>query len=153
MTAEALYQEALLRLARGAAAVARLGNPDATARRDNPLCGDDVTVDVRVRDGRLVEIGHQVRGCVLCQAAMAVVRAAAPGRTRDEISAARAALAAMLREGGAMPAGPWEELGAFLPVRDVPSRYTCVLLPFDTLADAMSRQARPQAASAGVPHG
>lgn len=139
MTAEALYQEALLRLARGAAAAARLGSADATARRDNPLCGDDVTVDVRVRGGRVAGVGHHVRGCVLCQAAMAVVSASAPGQTREELSRVRVALAAMLREGGAVPPYPWEELAAFLPVRDVPSRHTCVLLPFDTLADALAR--------------
>lgn len=139
MTGDALYHEALLRLARGAAAAARLEGPDATARRDNPLCGDEVTVDVRVRAGRVAEVGHRVRGCVLCQAAMAVARAGAPGCTRGELSAVRAALAAMLRHGGAAPAAPWQELGAFLPVRSVPSRHGCVLLPFDTLADALAR--------------
>ncbi len=139
MTGDALYHEALLRLARAAAAAARLEAPDASARRDNPLCGDDVTVDVRVREGRVAEVGHRVRGCVLCQAAMAVARGGAPGRTRGELSALRAAVAAMLREGGAVPPAPWQELAAFLPVRDVPSRHGCVLLPFDTLDDALAR--------------
>ena len=45
----------------------------------------------------------------------------------------------MLQAGGPVPAGPWAELAAFVPVRDVPSRHACVLLPFDALADALAR--------------
>jgi NifU-like protein involved in Fe-S cluster formation len=68
-----------------------------------------------------------------------VARARAPGRTREEIAEVRAAVAAMLRAGGGVPPAPWEELEAFLPVRAVPSRHACVLLPFDALGDALAR--------------
>lgn len=139
MTSDALYHDALLRLARGAAAGARLEAPDASARRDNPLCGDEVRVDVRVRGGRVAEVGQRVRGCVLCQAAAAVLAAAAPGRTPEELARVREAVAAMLKAAGPAPEGAWAELAAFLPVRGVPSRHACVLLPFDALADALAR--------------
>ncbi len=139
MTAEALYHEALLEHARAAAEPARLERPDASATRDNPLCGDEVTVDVRLRDGRIVAIGHRVRGCVLCRASVAMLAAAAPGRTRAEIAAARAALTAMLVGGAPAPGPPWDALEAFLPVRAVASRHDCVLLPFEALERALAR--------------
>jgi NifU-like protein involved in Fe-S cluster formation len=140
VTSDALYQEALLRLARAATGAGRLDAPDASASRDNPLCGDDVTVDVALRQGHVTAVGHRVRGCVLCQASASLVGAIAPGRALSDIAGARAALAAMLREGGSAPASPWEELAVFLPVRDVPSRHECVLLPFDALGDALARK-------------
>jgi NifU-like protein involved in Fe-S cluster formation len=139
VTSDSLYQEALLRLARAAKGAGRLGAPSATASRDNPLCGDDVLVDVSMRQGRVAALGHRVRGCVLCQAAASLLGAVAPGRSAEEVARARAALAAMLREDGGVPASPWEELAVFLPVRDVPSRHECVLLPFDALGDALAR--------------
>jgi nitrogen fixation NifU-like protein len=139
VTSDALYQDALLRLARAARGAGRLPAPSTTAERDNPLCGDDVTVDVSFREGRVAAVGHRVRGCVLCQASASVLASVAQGRSPDEIARARAALAAMLREGGSVPASPWEELAVFLPVRDVPSRHECVLLPFDALGDALAR--------------
>lgn len=139
MTADALYHEALLQHARAAVGPAQLERPDASAARDNPLCGDEVTMDVRLRGGRIVAIGHRVRGCVLCQASVAVLAAAAPGRTRAEIAAARAALAAMLEGGAPAPGPPWDALEAFLPVRAVASRHDCVLLPFHALGDALAR--------------
>ena len=139
MTSDALYQEALLRLARAAKGAGHLEAPDATAGRDNALCGDDVVVDVVIRDGRIAAVGHRVRGCVLCQASASVLGGVAPGRAPGEIARARAALVAMLREEASVPAAPWEELAVFLPVRAVPSRHECVLLPFDTLGDALAR--------------
>lgn len=137
MTSDALYHEALLRLAREASRMRPLDEPDGSAHRDNPLCGDDVTFDVRVRDGRVVSVGLRVRGCALCQAASTVLAGGAPGRTPREIAKAREALAAMLRDSGPAPPHPWEELAVFQPVRSVPSRHECVLLAFDALGDAL----------------
>lgn len=149
MTSDALYQEALLRLARGAAGARRLDAPDGSAHRDNPLCGDDVTFDVRARGGRVEAVGMRIRGCALCQASATVLAGAAPGRTPAEILRAREALAALLRGSGPVPGSPFEELAVFQPVRAVPSRHECVLLPFDALSDALASASRPAGAGEG----
>lgn len=47
--------------------------PTETATVDNPLCGDRVTIDVKLAGGKLAAIGHQVRGCLLCEAAAATI--------------------------------------------------------------------------------
>jgi nitrogen fixation NifU-like protein len=139
VTREALYHDALVRLARAAAEPARLDGADGSARRDNPLCGDEVTIDVRLRAGRIDAVGHRVRGCALCQAATALLSRAAPGREPPEIGEARAGLAAMLRgDRPFAPEGAWEGLSVFVPVAGVPSRHECVLLPFDALGDALA---------------
>lgn len=138
MTSDALYHEALVRLARRSEAPRRLARRDGSATRDNPLCGDEVTFDVRVTNGRIAELGQRVRGCALCQAATTILAAAAPGLGRAELDHARAALRALL-DGGGAPDGRFAELAVFTPVRAVPSRHGCVLLPFDALADALAR--------------
>jgi nitrogen fixation protein NifU and related proteins len=138
---EAIYQEALMRLAVSADGAGRLTRPDASARRDNPLCGDEVTLDLRLRDGRVEEVGHRVRGCLLCRAAAAALARGAVGRSAAELDEVRARLEAMLRAAGSPPEGVFADLSAFLPVREVASRHACVLLPFDVLADAL-RQAK-----------
>jgi nitrogen fixation NifU-like protein len=140
VTSDDLYQESLLRLARGVAGASRLDRPDGSARIDNPLCGDEVTFDARLRAGRIEAVGLRVRGCALCQASAAVLARSAPGRTPEEIAAVRRALAAMLAEAGAPP---WGELEVFRPVRAVPSRHACVLLPFDALGEALGEATRP----------
>lgn len=138
MASDALYHDALLRLARAGAGSGTIDAPDATARRDNPLCGDDVAVQIRMEAGLLRSVAFRVRGCILCQAAASAIGSAAPGQTAAGIASGRAAAEALLREGAPAPEGAWRDLAAFLPVHGVPSRHECVLLPFDALAEALA---------------
>lgn len=139
MTADALYQEAIVRLAREASGAGRLEAPDGSATLDNPLCGDRVTVEVRLRGGRIDALAHQVRGCLLCEAAASLLGRAAMGGTDRDAREARRSLSELLRSGARPPAGAWEDLAAFAPVGSVPSRHGCVLLPFDALGEAVAR--------------
>jgi nitrogen fixation protein NifU and related proteins len=132
---DALYHEEILRLARRPPG-APLPAPDGRAVLDNPLCGDEVAVELTVRDGRILAVSHRVRGCALCQASAAVLAAAAPGCDRAGLRAARDELDAMLR-GGPAPAGAFEPLAVFRPVGAVKSRHACVLLPFEAIEEAM----------------
>jgi NifU-like protein involved in Fe-S cluster formation len=138
-----VYHQALVALARSRTGAGRLDAPGGTATRDNPMCGDQVTFDVALDGGRIAALAHRVRGCVLCEAAAAVLGREAPGRTPAEVAAARVDAAALLA-GGTPGPGAWDALRLFAPVREVPSRHTCVLLPFDALADAISRAAAPR---------
>ena len=67
-----LYQTRIVALAKSKTGAGKLTAPTRSARRDNPLCGDRVTIDVTLDDtGHIAEIAHQVRGCLLCQASAA----------------------------------------------------------------------------------
>jgi nitrogen fixation protein NifU and related proteins len=132
---EALYHEALVARARAAFGKGRLAEPNGTATVDNPLCGDRVTLDVAVKDGRVSEVAHQVRGCLLCEAAAATIAEFCRGATRAELDAATAAARGLMAEGGT--AGrPYLEI--FRPVHTAKSRRDCVLLPFEALQRAAS---------------
>lgn len=133
-----LYHQALVRLARAATGAGRLPVPGASASVDNPLCGDQVTVELRLEGGRIAALAHRVRGCILCQASASILGSAAPGLTPAEAASAGEALAAMLASKAAPPAGPFAALAAFEPVRAVPSRHRCALLPFEALARALA---------------
>jgi NifU-like protein involved in Fe-S cluster formation len=133
-----LYQRAILDLARQAARTPRLETPQASVTVDNPLCGDRVTLDLSLADGRVGAIGHKVRGCLLCQAAAAVIAARAPGETPAALHEVAAEVADAVRKGSATAAGRWPELGAFAPVHRHKSRHDCVLLPFEALTQALA---------------
>ena len=132
---EALYHEALVARARGAFGKGRLANATGSATVDNPLCGDRVTLDIRVEDGHIAEIAHQVRGCLLCEAAAASIAEFCRGADRAEIDAATAAARALMAQGGAADR-PYLEI--FRPVHSAKSRRDCVLLPFEALQRAAS---------------
>ena len=134
---DAIYQQALKDLAQAAHGTAPLARHDGEAKRDTPLCGDRVKIQVALSAGRIEALAHETRGCLLCRASASTLGLRAPGRTADEIAIAARALRAMLATGDAPPAD-WPELALFLPVRGHSSRHGCVLLPFDTLLEALS---------------
>ena len=123
-------------LANAKTGAGKLAAPTESARRDNPLCGDRVTIDVTLDgSGHIAEIGHQVRGCLLCQASAAALASIAVGRDAAGIAELRHdAERAVGREAGKAH----EPFDAFEPVAAHKSRQECVLLPFEALKDAMS---------------
>jgi nitrogen fixation NifU-like protein len=131
-----LYQDRIVALAKAKTGAGRLASPTRSARRDNPLCGDRVTIDVALdREGRIAEIAHQVRGCLLCQASASALASIAVGRDASGIADLRQdAERAVGRQAGEAR----EPFAAFVPVRDHKSRQECVLLPFEALKDALS---------------
>lgn len=139
-----LYHQAILDLARQATGHGRLLAPQVSIRVDNPLCGDRVTLDLDLEDGRVSALGHQVRGCLLCQAAAAVIGARAPGQTAAALHENTERLRRLIVDGSdaagaAAGEGLWPELTAFAPVRRHKSRHDCVLLPFTALGRALQQ--------------
>jgi len=131
-----LYQDKIVALAKSKTGAGKLASPTKTARRDNLLCGDRVIIDVVVNgQGKIAEIAHQVRGCLLCQASAAALASVAVGKDAAGIATLRHdAERALGRESGeAHP--PFD---VFAPVRDHKSRQECVLLQFEALKDALS---------------
>jgi len=135
---EDLYHEAILDQAKRATAAGRLAQAQGSATADNPLCGDRVTMDVRLEDDSIAALGHEVRGCLLCEAAASAIGAAAPGQRREDIAGVVAALTRMLKEDGPPPGGAWSALAAFAPVSRYKSRHDCVLLAFEALDRALA---------------
>lgn len=131
----ALYHEALVARARAAFGKGRLADATGSATVDNPLCGDRVTLDLVVKDGRAVGIAHHVRGCLLCEAAAATIAEFCQGATRAELDAATTAVRALMTEGGPVDR-PYLEI--FRPAHAAKSRRECVLLPFEALQRAAS---------------
>jgi nitrogen fixation protein NifU and related proteins len=144
MTAAELYQQAIKSLAQSATGHGRLEAPDGAALADNPLCGDRVEMEVKLGDGRVAEVAHRVKGCLLCRAAASAIGMRVTGARLDEIERVAAQLSEMLGRQAPPPQG-WSELAAFAPVHGHRSRYGCVLLPFDALVAAMKQAGSPKA--------
>lgn len=136
-----LYNEQIIQAARQGRATARLDNPTASATCDNPLCGDRVTMEVATDGGRITALGHKTRGCLLTEAASAVIAGHAEGSSLAEVREIEAGLRALLRGDEAEPG--WPELAMFRPLRQVRSRHECVLLPFEALEEALATAAKP----------
>ena len=129
-----LYSAAIRRHARTPAHAVRPAGFDRSAKGDNPMCGDRVSVFVR-RDGdRVGEAGFEARGCEISIASADLMCDAVAGLAPPEIRTLAGQVAAMART------GVCEECGALQPLSAVhafPSRVKCVTLPWQALLAAL----------------
>ncbi len=138
----ALYSRDILRLASSIPHLGRLEHPQASAEKSSVVCGSRVAVDVALDgEGRVAELGQEVKACALGQASASLMGAHAIGRTGAELEAARESLAAFLAGRSDLP-GAWPGLEIFAEARRVPARHASILLPFDAVAEAAARAGR-----------
>ena len=106
----------------------------------NPLCGDKLTVYLKVDDENVVqEVGFQGSGCAILTASASMMTQAVKGKTLDEV------LEAFERFHGLVAGPPGEEtdfgalgkLSVFSGVREYPMRVKCATLPWHTLRSAL----------------
>lgn len=138
-----LYSARILALAADIPHLGRLEAPDATIKRRSPLCGSTVTVDVTVRDGKIADLGQDVKACALGQAAAAVTGAAAPGASLTQIETARDQLRAMLKDGGPVPDAPFDGFEVLSPAVEYKNRHASILLSVEAIAEAMQAAQAP----------
>src|SRR6218665_2081991 len=105
-----LYSEKILDLAGNAPQPGRLAGADASARKVSRVCGSVIEVDVTVRDGVIVDYGHEISACALGQTSAAVVAREIVGTPVDEFRQLREQMHAMLKRDGAAPEGKWSDL-------------------------------------------
>ena len=105
------------------------------ATLDNPLCGDRVTVHLKVSSDRLLEVAFEARGCLIAHASASLMTEAIAGTTVAEALALAEMLEALVGDGRAPG-----EAGALEPlrgVRDFPARKTCATLAWEALRVAL----------------
>lgn len=127
-----LYRRELLRLAADANGAGRLASPDATASRHNPACGDRVSVELALSEGRIAALAHVTQACVLTQASAALLAGSAPGRDQAGLAALADQVRAFLK--GAPPPEGYE---VFDGVTGHAGRHVCVMLPLEAALKAL----------------
>jgi len=137
-----LYRREILRLAANAAGAGRLGHADVSATVHNPACGDRVTVELTLQDGRVSALGHVTQACVLTQASAALLAESAPGRDRAGLEALAGKVRTFLA-GGAAPEG----YDVFDGLTAHNGRHRCVLLPLEAALKALEAAPHPSTSS------
>ena len=134
-----IYNAKILEFAGNIPRVGRLEQPDATAKAHSKLCGSTVLVDVCVKDGVVTDFAHDVKACALGQASSSIMAQNVVGASAQELRDVQKSMRAMLKEGGAPPAGRFEYLKFLDPVREYKARHASTLLTFDAVVDALDQ--------------
>ena len=137
-----LYREILLDHYRRPRNRGPLETANASAEGSNPLCGDEITLELQLDDdGRIADVAFTGDGCSISQASSSLMTEYVRGRKSDEATSAIDAFQAMMIEGEEAP----EELGdigALAGVRKFPMRVKCASLAWKTLELALAQHDR-----------
>jgi nitrogen fixation NifU-like protein len=138
-----LYQQVILDHNRKPRNFRKPEGANRSAEGFNPLCGDQVTVYLELRDDVIADIGFQGSGCAIDRAAASMMTASLKGKTVAEAEGLFAGFHRMLtadRNPG--PAGEGlGKLAVFAGVSEYPSRIKCATLPWHTLRAALAGKA------------
>ncbi|NUL81239.1 MAG: SUF system NifU family Fe-S cluster assembly protein [Armatimonadetes bacterium] len=128
-----LFQDVILRHYRQPSGRGRLREPTHTASQFNPLCGDEITIDLRLMDGSIEDIRFESEGCSICQASASIMVERVKGQT-VEVAEGLIALTKKLVIGDAEAEGDLSALGA---LRKHPGRQKCGLMAWEALEAAL----------------
>ena len=137
-----LYQEVILDHYRSPRNSRVLKGASRSAEGYNPLCGDRLTVYVRLADGVIEDVSFEGSGCAISQASASVMTEALKGKTREEMEDLFRRFQKLVtgEEQGSAGLDELGELAAMGGVSEFPSRVKCATLGWHTLVAALGKE-------------
>jgi nitrogen fixation NifU-like protein len=137
-----LYQEVILDHNRRPRNFHALADASHTAEGYNPLCGDRLTLYVKVSDGVICDICFEGAGCAISKASASLMTDALKGRTVAEASSMFDRFHRMVTTPPECPIEDLGKLSSLGGVREFPVRVKCASLAWHTFKAAMAHEAK-----------
>ena len=119
--------------------------PDANIELEgvNPSCGDDITRQLRVMDGKIEDAGFIGSGCAISQASASLMIDLVKGRTVEDARRLISLYFQMIK-GKITPEelDDLEDVAALQGIAHVPARVKCAVLAWHTLEEALDGEGK-----------
>jgi nitrogen fixation NifU-like protein len=134
-----LYQQVIIEHSRSPRNFRPVPDANRSAEGANPLCGDQISLQVRLEADRIADIGFQGSGCAISKAAASLMTGAVLGKTTAEAEDLFRRVQAMVTGRADVPADTagLGKLAALAGVRAFPARVKCASLAWHTLHAAL----------------
>lgn len=119
-------------------------DPSVRIEGNNPLCGDEVTLYMTVKDGAISDLKLEAKGCSINMASGSMMSEAVHGQDIDKARQVIDTFKKMMLEKEAISLPEeLEDLEALEGVKKYPVRIKCALLPWNTLLEAIDAVTGP----------
>jgi len=136
-----LYQQLILEHYRNPRNKSELDEKTVEVHMANPVCGDEIRLQLRIEDNRIVAARFVGQGCSISQAAVSMMTTLLEGRSLSDADAlARRFTEMMHGDEGAAKDKALGDLRALQGVSKFPVRIKCALLGFDALQEALKQE-------------
>jgi len=131
-----LYQEVILDHSKSPRNYHALKDATHSAQGLNPLCGDNVTVYVRMNGDVVEDISFEGSGCAISKASASILTDYLKGKSREEARKVFEQMRDMVTT-GKKPEGDFGKLAVFAGVHKFPARVKCAILPWHAALSAL----------------
>lgn len=139
-----LYQEVIVDHNRSPRNFRRIDDPTCKLEGFNPLCGDRLTLYLKLAGDRISDISFDGSGCAISVASASLMTEALKGKTIAEAEQLFASFHELLTsDAAAFDPARYGKLAVLAGVRDYPSRVKCATLCWHTLHAALDGSAAP----------
>jgi nitrogen fixation protein NifU and related proteins len=137
-----LYQELIIDHSKRPRNFRRLDDPKHTAQGYNPLCGDKITLDLKLADNHIDDIAFQGSGCAISTASASLMTESIKGKTLQEAEMLFDKFHNLIT-GDKPDSSGMGKLAVFSGVREFPARAKCATLAWHTLRAALQERDAP----------
>ncbi len=134
-----IYTKTILRFASNIPNAERLKSPDISITRRTAVCGSSMTVDLNIKNGKIEQIGLDIKACALGQASASIFAKNAIGLTLKEVQKLKNELINFLKTGDFRIKKPFEDYKYLDPARSVPYRHDSILLVLDSTEEGLNK--------------
>jgi nitrogen fixation NifU-like protein len=132
-----IYKEVILDHYKNPRNKRELPSAELSCTRNNPLCGDEITVYAHVNDGRIAELTFQGAGCSISQSSASMMTEAATGEPVADALDMAAGFRGMMAGDVEPDDDRFGDLVALKGVVKYPIRIKCAVLAWDVLQEAL----------------
>jgi len=143
-----LYKEVILDHYKSPRNKRELPNASSSCSRNNPLCGDEITVALRVDDDVVTEATFQGAGCSISQSSASMMTEAITGSTVQASLDLAASFRGMMAGEVEPDEATFGDLVALKGVVKYPIRIKCAVLAWDVLQEALAGAGEATASAA-----
>jgi nitrogen fixation NifU-like protein len=134
-----LYRDVILDHNKRPRNFGRIEPSDAHAEGHNPLCGDRLSVFLRMNGDRVEDVRFEGKGCAISTASASLMTEAVKGKDKAVIGELFTRVHTLLTQHDAVPDTGLGKLAALSGVREFPARVKCASLCWHTLNAALGR--------------
>ncbi len=124
----------------------KMENPDLVLRGVNPSCGDDITLSLKIVDGKIEDAMYEGSGCAISQASVDMMADQVIGRTKEDAIKLAGTFMGMIK-GEITDEASIEELDEAAALQDVahmPARVKCAVLGWHTMQEMLENPEKAQ---------
>lgn len=140
----ALYQEMILDHYRKPRNKGTMENADRSVAMRNPLCGDEVDLQVAFGENHIADVKFTGRGCSISQASASMMTQLVKGKSKEDAEALRRKFRQMVMGDQSLASdNSLGSLRSLVGVSRFPARVKCALLAWNALEQAIKPQLPP----------